>query len=133
MKLRTLLAMTVAVLGISAAPSFAEEVVAIASPAGDFLGVVLIDGSRCSRYDSNCVWNPYSNYGSDYSEQSVFNDYGQYGSEYGAHSICNQSISYEETASLYLIADGSVSFFDVIGPDSETRIGYDLYIIACSR
>jgi hypothetical protein len=133
MKPLSFFAVAVALLGVSAAPSLAEEVVIIGSPAEDFLGVVLIDGERCSRYDSNCIWNPYSDYGSDYSEQSIFNDYSQYGSEYGVNSICNLNIDYEETVSLYLIKDGSLFFFDIIGPDSETIIGRDLYMIACAR
>ena len=42
-------------------------------------------------------------------------------------------ISYEETPSLFLVDGNYVAFYDVIGPDSETQIGYNIYVSACLR
>lgn len=113
-------------------PSLAQSLVIIA-PDGTFLGLVFENRNLCSDYDSDCVWNTYSSYGSEYSSTSIFNNYSQYGSEYGRNSVCNSRISYDETPSLYVVNGNQVTFFDVIGPHSETQIGHDLYFSACSR
>jgi hypothetical protein len=106
MRLFSLFAATVTALGISATPALAQISLFIGGPQGEFLGRVAADGQNCSRYDSNCIWNPYSDHGSQYGTFSIFNNYGDYGSEYGAFSVCNMNISYEESPALYL-TDGN--------------------------
>lgn len=107
------------------------QVILILAPSGDFLGGVAIDGQLCNQFDHNCIWNEYSSYGSSYSSQSIFNDYGEYGSPYGSSSICNLNISYDESPFLVKVENSQAQFYDVIGPDSETVIGADLYSLAC--
>lgn len=124
--------MTLTTWFIMIIPSVAESLV-ILSPDGLFLGVVGDSGNLCSRYDSDCVWNRYSEYGSQYSGTSIFSDYSQYGSEIGRYSVCNHRISYEETPSLFLVDGDYIAFFDYIGPDSNTLVGRDLYILACRQ
>jgi hypothetical protein len=113
-------------------PGLAQDLVIIA-PNRTFLGLVARNRSLCSSYDSDCIWNTLSPYGTEYSSRSVFSNYSQYGSEIGRYSICNADISYNETPALYIVNDNQVTFFDVIGPDSETQIGYDIYVSACFR
>lgn len=119
-------------LFVIAIPGLAQDLVIIA-PDRTFLGLVAKNRNRCSSYDSDCVWNTLSLYGAEYSSRSVFNNYSQYGSEAGRYSICNANISYNQTPALYIVDGNQVAFFDVIGPDSETQVGYDLYISACFR
>lgn len=107
------------------------QVILILAPNGDFLGGVAIDGQLCNKFDPDCIWNEYSSYGSSYGSQSIFNNYGNYGSPYGSNSICNLSISYSESPFLVEIENKIVSFYDVIGPDSETVLGTNLYSLAC--
>jgi hypothetical protein len=109
------------------------QVILILAPNGDFLGGVALDGRLCSSHDPNCIWNPYSNYGSQYSSQSIFNNYGEYGSPYSSTSICNLNISYEEIPFLVEIKNRQTRFYDVIGPDSETLLGANIYTLACGN
>lgn len=128
------LALTTLFWGLSITSVLAQSLVIIA-PDGEFLGLVGSNGNLCGKYNVDCVWNNNSLYGSDHSVTSIFSNYSLYGSEYGIHSVCNNNISYEQTASLYLVDDRSrtVQFFDVIGADSNTEIGYRLYVLACAR
>ena len=107
------------------------QVILILAPNGDFLGGVAIDGQLCGGFDPDCIWNEYSSYGSDYSSQSIFNDYGEYGSPYGSSSICNLNVSYDESPFLVEIENSQAQFYDVIGPDSKTVLGANLYTLAC--
>lgn len=113
-----------------AQPAMAQVVI-ILGPEREFLGGVAVDGQFCDEYDPDCIWNPYSQYGSSYGQFSIFNDYGSYGSSYGQTSICNLNISYDETPYLVEISNGQLYFYDLIGPDSETLLGSNLYRLAC--
>ena len=132
MKVPGLLAATVVLWNIPSVAVLAEDLV-ISAPDGQFLGRVGTNGNLCSEYDSDCIWNHHSTYGSEYSSISIFNNYSQYGSGMGRYSVCNEMISYEETPSLFLVDGNYVAFYDVIGPDSETQIGYNIYVSACLR
>lgn len=122
-----LIVMWLALMGQSAL----AQAIAILGPRGEFLGGVAINGQLCGRFDPDCVWNQYSSYGSSYGSQSIFNQFGTYGSPYGSNSVCNLNISYAETPFLVQLEDQVLSFYDVIGPDSETVLGANLYTIAC--
>jgi hypothetical protein len=124
---KVLLALVLVLMG---QPALAQMIV-ILGPESEFLGGVAIDGQLCGEFDSDCIWNPYSAYGSSYGSQSIFNNYGNYGSPYGSNSVCNLNISYSESPFLVEIENRVVSFYDVIGPDSETVLGANLYSIAC--
>ena len=124
---KVLLTLALVLLG---QPALAQ-IILILAPDGNFLGGVAIDGQLCSRFDSDCIWNEYSSYGSAYGSQSIFNDYGEYGSPYGSSSVCNLNISYDESPFLAEVENNQARFYDVIGPDSKTVIGANLYLIAC--
>lgn len=49
---------------------------------------------NCGKYDSNSIWNVYSNYGSKYSSTSIWNKYGNYGGKYSDTSPWNSYASY---------------------------------------
>lgn len=113
-----------------AQPAMAQVIV-ILGPDSEFLGGVAVDGQLCNSYDSDCIWNTYGPYGSNYGQFSIFNDYGSYGSSYGQTSICNLNISYDDTPYLASIKNGRFYFYDLIGPDSETLLSLNLYRLAC--
>lgn len=113
-----------------AQPAMAQVIV-ILGPDSEFLGGVAVDSQLCNSYDSDCIWNTYGPYGSNYGQFSIFNDYGSYGSSYGQTSICNLNISYDRTPYLVEIKNGRFYFYDLIGPSSETLLGLNLYHLAC--
>jgi hypothetical protein len=113
-----------------AQPAMAQVIV-ILGPESEFLGGVAVNGQLCNSYDSDCIWNTYGPYGSSYGQFSIFNDYGSYGSSYGQTSVCNLNISYDNTPYLAKISNGQLYFYDLIGPDSETLLGSNLYRLAC--
>ena len=113
-----------------AQPAMAQVIV-ILGPESEFLGGVAVNGQLCNSYDSDCIWNTYGPYGSSYGQFSIFNDYGSYGSSYGQTSVCNLNISYDNTPYLAEISNGQLYFYDLIGPDSETLLGSNLYRLAC--
>ena len=132
MKIRTLCVFLTTCFSVVSTAAMAQELYIYSDATDQFLGTVQINGEDCNDYDMNCVWNDFSQYGSEVGVYSIWNDFSQYGSEVGAYSVCNMNISYEDTPALYLVyEDGSDDFYDYIGPDVQTDWGRWLYNNAC--
>ena len=113
--------------------SVSAEDLVIVAPDGEYLGRVGTDGYLCGEYESDCVWNKFSLYGSEFSATSIFSDFSFYGSSVGPYSVCNRLLQYSDIPVLVLATRRSMDFYDIIGPDAETEIGQLLYFLACIR
>jgi len=69
-------------------------------------------------YDSDSIYNKYSEYGNSYSSNSIWNEYSDYGNEYSSQSALNDNASEPPV----LLKDG-----EIIGKLTTKKYAYDGY------
>lgn len=85
---------------------------------------------NCDNFDTNSIWNKFSDYGNVFSSKSIWNAYGNYGSTYGPYSPWNAYASYPPAI---VDQDGNFFGFLTLNPYQADRSELELAVILCKH
>jgi hypothetical protein len=85
----------------------------------------------CADWETDCIFNPNSMYGSYNGIYSLFNPNSPYSSQISIYGACNQSARPENQPALFQFNGYEWEYVDAIGSSTQTDIGLTFRIPIC--